>query len=169
MRVRSVTRKTSLLNHASISIETYRHWAVPTLIWLDPSSPELEFGFAPSLPDGDDQNAGARNDPTGCEFSSKAPSLSRLFLLRQGGGPGHDAIVTTVDQSDIRVLVNALNDPTGAASLYVRASAPKYRPKGGTRIPPPVHASWTGPPLRRFGPSELVISLRRDSLTHRSS
>jgi hypothetical protein len=66
---------------------------------------------------------------------SKALS-SRLFLLRRGGGPGHDAIVTTVDQSGIRVLVNALNDPTGASSLYRRASAPKHRPKGATRVPP---------------------------------
>jgi len=85
--------------------------------------------------------------------------LSRLLLLRQGGGPGHDAIVTTVDQSDIRVLVNALNDPTGAASLYRRASAPKGRPKGGTRVPPiRTHVvDWpAAPPLRA---SELIISL----------
>ena len=61
-----------------------------------------------SLSEGDDKAVGARSDPTGGEsFPLQALPLSRLFLLRRGGGPGHDAIVTTVDQSDIRVLVNA--------------------------------------------------------------
>jgi hypothetical protein len=89
----------------------------------------------------------------GGSFPLKALLFSR-FLLRWNGGPGHDAIVTTVDQSGIRVLGNALSDPSGASSVYVRASRlERLGPRMGRGFPRSVHTSWTGPPLRRFGPT----------------
>jgi hypothetical protein len=138
---------------------------VTTLVWLDLSSPKIWDWV--SLPVGDDTTVGAGNDPTGGEvFSLQGSFLSRLFLLRRGGGPGHDAIVTTVDQSGIRVLANALNDPTGASSLYKRASAPKSRPKGGPRVPP-IRTHNRG--LARRSAASGSLNSSQDSLTHRAS
>ena len=50
----------------------------------------------------------------------------------------------------------------------MRASTPKCRPKGGTRIPPTVRASWTGPTLRRFGPEAAAAALSRVAVIARA-
>ena len=131
-----------------------------TLVWLDPSSPE--FGILVSLA----ERAGS--DPTGGEFSLKALPLflSRLFLLQRSGRPGHDAIVTTVDQSGIRVLVNALNDPTGASSLYMRASALKVPAQGWDEGSPD---PYTRRGLARRSTALGLLGFTIDSFTYRPS
>lgn len=68
---------------------------------------------------------------------------------RRRAGPRRN--VTTVDQSDIRVLVNALNDPSGASSFYgagVRATK-GTGPRVGRGFPRSVHTSRPGRPSLR--------------------
>ena len=85
-----------------------------TLIWLDQSTPASGFLRPPRA-----HLLGVRGERSlGVDFLS-----SRLFSFQalpppQGRPARPRRHVTTVDQSDIRVLVNALNDPTGAASFY---------------------------------------------------
>ena len=144
--------KTHLSDQAMMLGATSRR----NLVWLDLSSPEIWDSASRPVGDGPKVGSGERSsvvNPLPQGFFSSGSSSS--------GGAGeeahrHDAVVTTVDQSGIRVLDNALNDPTGASSLYGRASAPKYRPKGGTRVPPiRTHiVDWpAAPPL---GATELL-------------
>ena len=64
---------------------------MPTLIWLDQSSPFFSGFFRLLVRAKAVGAARTRSDPAGLVFSLKGSFLSRLFLPRRGGGPDRDA------------------------------------------------------------------------------
>jgi hypothetical protein len=100
---------------------------MPTLIWLDLSS---ALAVIPS--DLLSVRSGSTQFvyPHAYRPAFKAVFFSFLFCssaqshssIRGAGRTRRGTIVTTVDQSDIRVLVNACFDSSRATSLYKRAS-----------------------------------------------
>ena len=101
-----------------------------TLIWLDQSSPFFRDSFGSSSAPRPSARRGRGAIPRAWFSPSKA-LFSPALPPPQGRRARPRRNVTTVDQSDIRVLVNALNDPSGASSFYragVRAT--KARAQG---------------------------------------
>ena len=110
-------------------LTTYTGLVAPTLIWLDLSS---AFVIGPR------DFLSVRAGSTQFVYPDALTLLSQggLFLfflpcssaqshssIRGAGRTRRGMIVTTVDQSDIRVLGNACFDSSGATSLYKRASS----------------------------------------------
>jgi hypothetical protein len=129
-------------------------------------APDFEFFRSPTSPPGLWPGEAVTS-----AFSLLKAILSMLFLLRQDGGPGHDANVTTVDQSGIRVLDNAVSDPSGAVPRST-SGRPRHEwlgPRVGRGFPRSVLTSWTGPPLRRLAPTGGVNATQSGRLTLRSS
>ncbi len=124
--------------------------ARPTLVWLDPSSPKIWDSV--SLPNCDDSNIGAGNDPSVCEFfpqGSFSPGSSSF------GGAGGQATTRSLRRLINLVFACWITHEMIRQGLPRSTCGRRYRstgPRVGRGFPRSVHTSWTGPPLRRFGP-----------------